>query len=399
MSLPTITFHNHSCISIENNDDYILMDPWFEGKVFNNSWRLLEEEKGYDTVNFEKLNYIVVSHEHPDHFHIATLKKISKLSKKDVKFLLPQRQNENLKNAVLKIGFQFDYIKEDIEYKISDDISIFQYQTWMDAAFLVKANGKVILNQNDCKLSDDKVKKITEKFPVIDLWLNQFSLAGYYGNRDDHARLVKGQEKHYEIIRKYYNVFKPKIYTPFASFIYFCKERNQFLNDYIITPTMVVEKFPNIEMLILFYGNSFSFENYDLVNNNTKNLEKWEETYDKEKLIDKISDVSFEQFSNVFTSFYNKWAAYLIRFRHSMIIELIDKEHDVLLDFNNRNFGLVKKNQNPNLSYAKMALEDLKLLFEFPWGADTLNISSTVDVFKEKEFREFCSLVGSFYQR
>ena len=46
-----------------------------------------------------------------------------------------------------------------------------------------------------------------------------------------------------------------------------------------------------------------------------------------------------------------------------------------------------------------MTLEDLIFLFKHPWGADTLNISATVDIIYKNEFRTFMSLIGGFYER
>ena len=38
-----ITFVNHACYTIETDDHLIMFDPWFSGKVFNNSWALIKD--------------------------------------------------------------------------------------------------------------------------------------------------------------------------------------------------------------------------------------------------------------------------------------------------------------------------------------------------------------------
>ena len=43
MSNFKINFINHACFKIQVNNYSILVDPWFTGKVFNNSWKLLKE--------------------------------------------------------------------------------------------------------------------------------------------------------------------------------------------------------------------------------------------------------------------------------------------------------------------------------------------------------------------
>ena len=61
-----------------------------------------------------------------------------------------------------------------------------------------------------------------------------FSLAGYYANRDDNDGLQRAKVEHVNMLKNYSQIFNPKITVPFASFIYFSRERNRFLNDWIV---------------------------------------------------------------------------------------------------------------------------------------------------------------------
>ena len=67
-----IHFVGHACIVAECADTSILMDPWLFGKIFNDSWTLLPEPK-FDPAMLDKVDYIWLSHEHPDHCHFPTL--------------------------------------------------------------------------------------------------------------------------------------------------------------------------------------------------------------------------------------------------------------------------------------------------------------------------------------
>ena len=60
-------FLNHSSFIIGN----ILVDPWFKDNIFLKGWNLLKEFD-YD-INKLSYEYLFISHEHPDHFHIPTL--------------------------------------------------------------------------------------------------------------------------------------------------------------------------------------------------------------------------------------------------------------------------------------------------------------------------------------
>ena len=95
---PTITFLNHSSFLIEREESVTLVDPWFSGKIFNNSWSLLKDTDD-SKINYSKLKYISISHEHPDLLHFPTLKYIKSKVDHEVTILYPKRKNPNIKET------------------------------------------------------------------------------------------------------------------------------------------------------------------------------------------------------------------------------------------------------------------------------------------------------------
>ncbi len=72
-----IQFINHASVIIAGETKSILTDPWFEGDVFHRGWKLLFQNENEDIENIlHHVNYIWVSHEHPDHFSIPFFKSI-----------------------------------------------------------------------------------------------------------------------------------------------------------------------------------------------------------------------------------------------------------------------------------------------------------------------------------
>ena len=67
-----IEFISHAGFVVETRQRKIFVDPWTKSKTFNDGWALLSKSA---TVDYKKVDYIFVSHEHPDHFNIPTLKK------------------------------------------------------------------------------------------------------------------------------------------------------------------------------------------------------------------------------------------------------------------------------------------------------------------------------------
>ena len=66
-----ITFINHASVKFNLKNKTILTDPWYEGAVFHNGWKLIYENKKEEILNhISNLDYIYISHEHPDHFSV-----------------------------------------------------------------------------------------------------------------------------------------------------------------------------------------------------------------------------------------------------------------------------------------------------------------------------------------
>ena len=104
-----LKFINHACYQYKNDKINVLFDPWFKGKVFNDSWALLKETK-IKKNEFCDVTHICISHEHPDHLHFDTLKEILKLCKTVPILIFPSRTNTFVRNSLKKtICFVVEY--------------------------------------------------------------------------------------------------------------------------------------------------------------------------------------------------------------------------------------------------------------------------------------------------
>src|SRR5436190_17122143 len=67
-----ITLISHASLLVETSAGGLLLDPWLKGSVLNNSWDLLEPSF-VPTDLWSRVRWIWLSHEHPDHFHPASM--------------------------------------------------------------------------------------------------------------------------------------------------------------------------------------------------------------------------------------------------------------------------------------------------------------------------------------
>jgi UDP-MurNAc hydroxylase len=81
-----VTLVSHASVVIESHGLRIWTDPWLAGKVFNESWSLFPSA-AFDPAMLDNIDYLWISHIHPDHFHIPSLSALPAEFKARVKVL------------------------------------------------------------------------------------------------------------------------------------------------------------------------------------------------------------------------------------------------------------------------------------------------------------------------
>jgi hypothetical protein len=367
-----LTFLNHASFSIETNESITLVDPWYFGRIFNNSWSLLGDTDD-SQIDYSKVKYISVSHEHPDHLHWPTLKYIKSKTDNEITIIFPRRTNPNVMNECKKLGYSFAYIDHYIETEIEEGFTITTFPEGHDSALVYRIGDKVICNQNDAYLDDIVLPKMKQMFPIIDLWLFQFSLAGYYGNSTE-PNIIKqnGTQFHIDKFLRYQNYLNPKMSVPFASYVYFCKQYNDYINDYAVNLIDLLS-LTKCKTQVPFYNEEISlFDN----SNNDVSLQKWTDVIANcRKEITPVSEfVGEENIINQLEKLYIE--GYRIEGPGVVILEFFDYTKNLIINTKNKEFIFIEKEQTPNQWVAGiLPSEELMAYLKTPWGGDTLNIT------------------------
>lgn len=391
-----ITFLNHASFSIELDDSITLVDPWYFGRIFNNSWSLLKDTNDNE-IDYKKLKYISVSHEHPDHLHWPTLKYIKEKTDNDITIIFPKRTNPNVLNKCKELGYSFAYIEHYIETEIEDGFTITAFPEGHDSALVYRIGDKIICNQNDAYLDDNVLSIMNQMFPSIDLWFFQFSLAGYYGNSTE-PNIIRqnGTQFHINKFLKYQNYLKPKMSIPFASYVYFCKQYNDYINDYAVKLTDLLP-LTKYQTQIPFYNEPIQL---DSIENNKINLQKWEEVIlNCRKEITPVASFPGEDvIITELNKLYNE--GYRIEGPGMLILEFFDYTKNLVIDTKNKQFVFITKEQTPNEWVAGILPgEELLAYLKTPWGGDTLNITGTFIKKHQQLWHIFLMARENLYQR
>ena len=391
-----ITFLNHASFMIETNESITLVDPWYFGKIFNNSWSLLKDTDD-SQIDYSKVKYISISHEHPYHLHWATLKHIRSKTDGDITIIFPRRTNPNVMEACKKAGYNFAYIDHYNETEIEENYTIAAFPAGHDSALVYRIGDRIICNQNDAYLDEQVLVKMKQMFPIIDLWLFQFSLAGYYGNSTEPEMIKqKGTQFHIDKFMEYQNYLQPKMSVPFASYCYFCKQYNSYINDYAVTLNDILSKV-QYPTHIPYYNEEISLTS---LKNNKTNLEKWNLIIKNSKNdITPISDfVGEDEILSELNKLYEQ--GYKIPGVDGVILEFFDYNKNLLINTEEKEFGFIEKEQTPEQWVAgTLPTEELYAYLKTPWGGDTLNITGAFIKKNEQLWHAF--LVGreNLYQR
>lgn len=230
-----IKFVNHASFLLEAAGVTLLCDPWTRSKAFNDGWALLSPSA---EVPYDRVDYIWISHEHPDHFNFPTLRSIPENCRSRITVLYQAHSSPRLVEAFRKLGF-----KEVVELplyrwtKLRDDFSVLCGSVGsMDSFLAVRSEGECVLNLNDCVCTVAQTNYIQRLVGKVSLLFTQFSFANWIGNHADQIGAVREKQQDLALRVK---TFAPEFTVPFASFIYFCNQENSWMNDLMITPEAV----------------------------------------------------------------------------------------------------------------------------------------------------------------
>ncbi|MDC1158634.1 MBL fold metallo-hydrolase [Pelagibacteraceae bacterium] len=394
----TIRLLNHASVKISIENINILTDPWFSGSVFHKGWKLIYEQSEDLIKEYIKdLDYIYISHEHPDHFSpnfFLNKEYQSILLKKKVKILFQETKDKRVLSFLQKKGYEVIEIPDDKFFSLNPKLKIkiikFGY---IDSAIIIEGSKEKILNLNDCPLNEiNEIKNFRKKHGHFDLLLTQFSYAAWKGGKDNSNYRKEASKDKIKTLINQYKILGCKSVIPFASFIYFSNHLNNYMNDEINKPHIFQNLLPeNINSIVLKPGEVQSIEKLNQDNNS---LNFWKENYDfiKSKELEKFNDtVSFnilkDQFTNYKKKIFNLNSRFLIfasskikflKFFQPVNIYLIDHNKNYLFSF----FDNLREIRNTN-SDISMHSESLSFIFKNDFGYDTLTVNGCFSASKE----------------
>ncbi len=399
-----VTFISQASVIIETSDATIWTDPWLFGTAFNDSWKLFPEPE-FDINWYEKINFLWISHEHPDHFHFPTLKSLPTEFKEKVILLFQDNNSNKMPDAFKKLGFKNIRLLQNREITpITNTTSVHNFQIGnMDSSLAVICEGKTVLNLNDCEINSSDVKCFKKDLGKIDVLLNQFSMAGYNGGYEYEKILPEVADNILNSMIADHKDLEASITIPIASYVYFCQSDNKFMNEFSNTPQKIHEKFlnENLECNFLSINETFDLNNIGSYNKEMS-YQRIKSLFDNrdEKLIYKVSEViplneiekAFIDLNKQLKSFYPKMILNKLK---TIRVYIPDLDKIVDMSLSNGHFIEYKNDKEQKDFDIQIYSQPLFFAFKFTWGIQTLGVSARFLIKKNFKVWKWYRIISS----
>jgi UDP-MurNAc hydroxylase len=372
-----LTWVNHASFVVEFQGVRLITDPWLEGTVFNAGWTLLSPTRlRYE--GFENVTHIWFSHEHPDHFTPPNLRRIPEEYRRRIKVLFHETRDKRVIDVCKELGFETQELPEGKKVSLAPGFDLLSgCQSLLDSWMAIFAEGKTILNMNDCDFPDEgDLFKIKEQVGPVDVLLSQFSYASWIGNPDDLANQATHAERKLAEMRRQIQLFKPSWFIPFASFIYFSHAENFFMNK-SVNRIGDVYQYTSGELrtptLVFYPGDKWSVgEPWD----STASIRNYESDFAQalQSTPEQSPNVPLAKLQEAATAFLEKNRArnnrLLLRMLPRSVVRIRDLNLDVELSYRH---GLRQvTGRRPDIITSS---DSLMYCLKFDWGGNTLEIN------------------------
>jgi len=226
---------NHASLLMVTGGIRLLTDPWYEGGVFDQGWKLRWHNP--DALDLAcTATHLWISHPHSDHLHYPTLKHIAEKNP-DIIVLANHAYNYDIRPQLNSLGFRSVIsLPEEKMVPLSEECTVQRIGSGsIDSLLIIRTGGMTILNLNDCVMQKGALKKLSTKIGTIDLLFSNFNHAG---------KLLHFPQKTPEDVRlsltKNYqgsiDILKPRYAVPFASFHQYLSPFSLYQNDSLLEP-------------------------------------------------------------------------------------------------------------------------------------------------------------------
>jgi len=223
-----IRYMYSACVVIETSDAKICCDPWFTQRIYHGSWfQYPVVENPVERIG--KVDYVYISHIHRDHYDPPFLHELMKANP-GCEILIGAENQDFLREKMRKEGFAPRQVNRlavgGTELAIIPNYEDSEIN--IDSALVVKGDGQIVVNMNDCPYDESQIKEILEfcgRAP--DFACLPYAGAGPYpqayrftSEEQRRSATAAKKERFLQLFKTYLDAFTPRMALPFAGSYY-----------------------------------------------------------------------------------------------------------------------------------------------------------------------------------
>jgi hypothetical protein len=229
----------HACLAIYRDGErpLLLTDPWLVGSVYWRSWWLQHYPSAEEVDWLATSAQIYVTHEHPDHFHMPSIRRLGV----GPAYLFPALAERGFLGYLRERGYRAEAAPPLRWLPLGEGVSILSIPVWNDdSLLLIDTPNALILNFNDAKPLPPVLRAIRRVASRIDkprVLLCSYSPASVVNSFVGDSGVVSLRPaRHYvDYACRLCDRLGVNHYLPFASQAVFHRADSSWANDYSTT--------------------------------------------------------------------------------------------------------------------------------------------------------------------
>ncbi|HUC10360.1 MAG TPA: hypothetical protein VL985_08035 [Stellaceae bacterium] len=215
----------------------LLTDPWLVGSVYWRSWWLQHYPSADEIEWLATTAHVYVTHEHPDHFHTPSIRRLGKAPL----YLFPDLAEQGWVRHLVERGYRAKATPPMRWLPLGEGVSILSLPVWNDdSLLLIDTPSALILNLNDAKPLSPVLRAIRRLADRVDkprILLCSYSPASVVNSfiDDDGVMSLRSPRHYVDYVCRLCDRLDVDHYLPFASQAVFCRPDSVWANDYRTT--------------------------------------------------------------------------------------------------------------------------------------------------------------------
>jgi hypothetical protein len=237
MQLSTLG-HASTLLTLDNGQPLFISDPWLVGSTYWRSWWLQHYPSSEEIKSLQSVQYVYLTHEHPDHFHPPSLRKIGT----QPTFLCPELPHMSMAEYLSSEQFKTKVLAPNRWIAIHEHCSILSMPLWNDDSILLILTPEAfIVNLNDAKPNAKIIRQINQVRAQLGnrttIVLSSYSPAGIVNSFIKNGVRLSLRDKvdYVNYLNRINTNLNADLFIPFASQVIFLRRDSKWANEYKVT--------------------------------------------------------------------------------------------------------------------------------------------------------------------